>query len=153
MQYKTCFPAVNAEVAKRDIFATRNPLKSRGRPRLISPISKLRHRSIIREFRRPTSDQTGQPNPSARCITFARVRARDWSSEIDSFIAAARHIRGPSSGSTIGGNGVTTEISDQPSAQPSDRTSRCDPAVLALQRVLTAVSTLLRNRPFALISV
>jgi hypothetical protein len=80
MRYQACSPAVNAEVAKRGIFATRNPLKSRGRPRLISPISKLRaaslklwpdHRSIMREFRRPTSDQTSQPNPPARCITSA----------------------------------------------------------------------------------
>jgi hypothetical protein len=50
--------------------------------------------------------------------------SREWSSEIDSFIAAARTFAGPSSGSTIGGNGVTTEISDQPPAQPSNCTSK-----------------------------
>ena len=38
---KSCFSAVNAEVAKRDILATRNPLKCRGRPTLIVLISKL----------------------------------------------------------------------------------------------------------------
>jgi hypothetical protein len=62
MQYKGCFPAVNAEVAKSDIFATCNSLKSQGRPRLIVPISKLRattlklwpgHQPIIQEFRHP----------------------------------------------------------------------------------------------------
>jgi hypothetical protein len=49
--------------------------------------------------------------------------SREWSSEIDSFIAAARTFAGPSSGSTIGGNGVTTEISDEPPAQPSNCTA------------------------------
>jgi hypothetical protein len=39
---------------------------------------------------------------------------REWSIEIDSLIATAQFIRGAVSGSTIGGNGVTTEISDQP---------------------------------------
>ena len=47
---------------------------------MISPISKLRattltlgpgHQPSIQEFRRPTSDQTGQPNPVARCVTSA----------------------------------------------------------------------------------
>ena len=56
-------------------------------------------------------------------------------------------------GGPVGGNGVTTEISDQPPAQPPNCASWCDRAVLARQRALTAVSTLLRNRPFALISV
>jgi hypothetical protein len=72
MQYKGCFPAVNAEVAKRDIFATRNPLKSRGSPRLIVQISKLRattlklwlgHQPIMQEFRRLTCDQPASQIP------------------------------------------------------------------------------------------
>jgi hypothetical protein len=42
IQDKGWFPAVNAEVAKRDILATLNSLKSQGRPRLIVPMSKLR---------------------------------------------------------------------------------------------------------------
>src|SRR5262249_40756313 len=84
MQYKGCFPGVNAEVAKSDIFATCNPLKSQGRSRLIVLVSKLRattlklwpgHQPIMQEFRRLTSDQTGQPNPVARCIISAYPRA------------------------------------------------------------------------------
>jgi hypothetical protein len=43
-----------------------------------------------------------------------RLFLREWSTQVDSLIAAARHIRGPSSGSTVGGNRVTTEISGQP---------------------------------------
>jgi hypothetical protein len=60
---------------------------------------------------------------------------------------------GPSSGSTIGGNGVTTEISDEPPAQPSNCASWCDPAVRGRQCELTAVSGLRNWGPFALISV
>ena len=78
---------------------------------------------------------------------------REWSSEIESLIAAARTFAGPSSGSTIGGNGVTTEISDEPPAQPSNCASWCDPAVRGRQCELTAVSVLRNWGPFALISV
>jgi hypothetical protein len=67
---------------------------------------------------------------------------REWSSEINGLIAATRTFAGASSGSTVGGNGVTTEISDQPPAQPPNCASWCDRAVLARQRALTAVSTL-----------
>jgi hypothetical protein len=72
MQHIGCFPAVNAEVAKRDIFATRNSLKSRGTPTLIVPISKLRattlklwpgHPPSLQEVLRLTSDQTGSQIP------------------------------------------------------------------------------------------
>jgi hypothetical protein len=50
IEYVACFQresvggsnAINAEVAEGDIFATCNSSKSRGRPRLIVPISKLR---------------------------------------------------------------------------------------------------------------
>jgi hypothetical protein len=59
MQYKGCFPAVNAEVAKRDIFATCNSLKSQGRPRLIVPISRLRATTMAR----PPTDHTRIPSP------------------------------------------------------------------------------------------
>jgi hypothetical protein len=78
---------------------------------------------------------------------------REWSSEIDGLIAAARHIRGaverqhrrrqrrndgdqrPTAGSTVELRVV------------------CDPEVSGRQYELTAVSILLRNRGVALISV
>jgi hypothetical protein len=49
--------------------------------------------------------------------------------------------------------GVTTEISDEPPAQPSNCASWCDPAVRGRQCELTAVSVLRNWGPFALISV
>jgi hypothetical protein len=41
MWYKGCLQAHNAEVANSDIFATRNPLESQERRRILSPISKV----------------------------------------------------------------------------------------------------------------
>jgi hypothetical protein len=60
MRYQACSPAVNAEVAKRDIFATRNPLKSRGRPRLISPQASCR---IAKVVARPSIDHARISSP------------------------------------------------------------------------------------------
>ena len=71
-------PALSHRVAKCDVFATRNSLKSRERPRLTVLISKLRattpklwpgHQPTIQEFRRVTPDQTGRPTPAALCLT------------------------------------------------------------------------------------
>src|ERR1700676_2526131 len=61
MWYKGCPQRPNAEVANCDVFATRNPLESQERRRLISPTSKLcaetlklwsGHQPITQNFRR-----------------------------------------------------------------------------------------------------
>ena len=66
---------------------------------------------------------------------------REWSSEIDSLIAAAPHIRGAV-------ERRHNEISDQPPAYSSNCASWRDPEVHGRQFKLTAVSILLPNRAF-----